>query len=140
MIAMLLLSSLAQAQALQLASVQGPGSASSSERELVGRVQSLRGSATINGVPVQLRLSTKVFLNDVIVVSDGGQMIVRFIDGTSLVVAGNSEILVDEFVIDLRNGPLDGVWESTQGLFRFLAPSPPKRDLRSVVAVLGIRG
>jgi len=118
--------------------------------ERAGTVERQKGSATRiqNGDAVALSKGSAVYAGDTIETGDGGRLIVRFIDSSTLQMGANAKLTVDELVYDVYGltGAKDGqALTFVEGVFRFVSGAISKGDYTSVaidtpVATIGIRG
>jgi len=118
--------------------------------ERAGTVERQKGSATRiqDGDAVALSEGSAVYAGDTIETGDGGRLIVRFIDSSTLQMGANAKLTVDELVYDVYGltGAKDGqALTFVEGVFRFVSGAISKGDYTSVaidtpVATIGIRG
>lgn len=90
-----------------------------------------------------LSLGLDVFRDERIQTDDGGLAQLLFLDQSTLTVAPNSEIVIDEFVYDPDTDTGQITMSATRGVFRFIGGQLSKQGAVTVntpTATIGIRG
>lgn len=101
-----------------------------------------RGYPPISPMRV-LELGLDVHGQERVVTTEGGLAHMLFLDGSSLTVGQNSQIVLDTFVYDPRTETGQLALNATKGLFRLVGGKISKKNpviIRAGAAVIGIRG
>ncbi len=114
----------------------------------IGQVIEIEGTAWFKGKnnKRKARKEDPVYLNNVIETDKGSKLLILFIDDTQIILAENSELLINEFIFD----PYDpeeneGDFEISKGAFHWLSGMLSKRErpqvkITTAIGSIGIRG
>ena len=126
---------------------QAGGLAGGSAARLIGQVETLAGSVTVqraSGAVEEMGPATKVFANDVVRTGPGASLSITFADGTIFTMAANSRMVLDSMVYDPQAS--DGnssTFNLVEGSFVFIAGQVAKTgnmQVNTPTATMGIRG
>ncbi len=90
-----------------------------------------------------LKLGLDVHGEERVVTTEGGLAHMLFLDGSSLTVGQNSQIVLDSFIYDPETETGELALSATKGLFRLVGGKISKKNpviIRAGAAVIGIRG
>jgi len=96
-----------------------------------------------NAEPVVLRVGQDMIADERVITAADGKAQLLFVDGTSLMVGPNSDVVLDRFVFDPETGRGDIAFSATRGVFRLVGGRISKQTavaLRTPTATVGIRG
>src|SRR5690242_1668758 len=117
--------------------------AGSALAEPVGETTSVVPSATLSdgGAPSPLEIGTTLQQNDRIATNKDGAAEVEFLDGTSLTVGANSEVVLDKMLFD-KNKARNATLNVVRGTLRFVTGSSDHSayQIKTPVATIGVRG
>ena len=91
----------------------------------------------------RLKIGTNVFANERLVTSQNGRAQLIFRDRSSLIVAPNSDLVLDEYVYDPKTKAGKVVFSTTKGFFRFVGGVISKKnkvEFRTPLATIALRG
>ena len=91
----------------------------------------------------ELEIGTDVVANERLVTSQSGRAQLIFQDRSSLTVAPNSDLVLDEYVYDPETKTGKVVFSATKGFFRFVGGLISKQnavEFRTPLATIGLRG
>lgn len=100
-------------------------------------------SETNNGETRKLKVGDPVFFGEKIITNDKGNAQLIFEDKSTLTIAANSAITVDEFIYDPATAGGDFSATITKGTFRFIGGALSKKKpatFKTPVATIGIHG
>ena len=132
----------------------------SAEENFLGFIESLEGKANkiVGDEKIKLNEFDQIFLNDKILVGPASSVVISFVDNSILTLESNSEIIVDEFLIDTSNPVFslsigDGKFSFESGsiakakkgsmLIKLLGKkqkNPQELEVDSQTVVIGLRG
>lgn len=120
------------------------GGAQAADR--AGAVDEIGGDviAVLDGIERVLAEDADVFSGDRIMTRDDANVLLRFLDDTTLALGESGEVTIDEFVFSPGGGGSFAA-TMTQGVFRYLsgqiaAQDPRRVGLRTPFATIGVRG
>ncbi|MEQ9488448.1 MAG: FecR domain-containing protein [Alphaproteobacteria bacterium] len=139
--------------AAKLAGPQNPGefaqaSGQSALEEPIGEVDAIKGTITVirnDGTQVTLAEGDPLFQGDTIVSGPGAALGIIFVDKSTMSMASESRIVLDELIYDPATAQGSQLFNVVQGAFVFTSGAIGKNDPDSVgvttpVATIGIRG
>jgi hypothetical protein len=136
-------SSFARFPVLLLASLLAPSLASTAWAQSIGKAVSAVPSATYSegGGSQTIEVGTEFEQNDRIVTDKNGAAEIEFVDGTSLTIGANSEVVLDKMIFDggkARNATVNIV----RGTLRFVTGTSDHSayQIKTPVATIGVRG
>ena len=91
----------------------------------------------------RLEVGANVFANERLVTSQSGRAQLIFRDRSSLIVAPNSDLVLDEYVYDPKTNAGKVVFSTTKGFFRFVGGVISKKnkvEFRTPLATIALRG
>lgn len=91
----------------------------------------------------RLKIGTNVFANERLVTSQSGRAQLIFNDRSSLIVAPNSDLVLDDYVYDPKTKAGKVVFSTTKGFFRFVGGVISKKnkvEFRTPLATIALRG
>ena len=91
----------------------------------------------------RLKIGTNVFANERLVTSQSGRAQLIFNDRSSLIVAPNSDLVLDEYVYDPKTKAGKVIFSTTKGFFRFVGGVISKKnkvEFRTPLAIIALRG
>jgi hypothetical protein len=111
--------------------------------EPIGETTSVVPSATLSdgGAPQPLEIGTTLQQNDRIATNKDGAAEVEFVDGTSLTIGANSEVVLDKMLFD-KNKARNATLNVVRGSLRFVTGSSDHSayQIKTPVATIGVRG
>ncbi len=111
--------------------------------EPVGKTTSAVHAANFSdgGAPQELQIGTTLEQNDRITTDKNGAAEIEFVDGTSLTIGSNSEIVLDKMIFD-RNKARNATLNVVRGTLRFVTGNSDHSayQIRTPVATIGVRG
>jgi hypothetical protein len=111
--------------------------------EPVGKTTSAVPAADFSdgGAPQPLEIGTTLQQNDRITTNKDGAAEIEFVDGTSLTIGANSEIVLDKMIFD-RNKARNATFNVVRGTLRFVTGNSDHSayQIRTPVATIGVRG
>ena len=91
----------------------------------------------------RLEIGTNVFANERLVTSQSGRAQLIFRDRSSLIVAPNSDLVLDDYVYDPKTKAGKVIFSTTKGFFRFVGGVISKKnkvEFRTPLATIALRG
>jgi hypothetical protein len=91
----------------------------------------------------KLYFDTNVYASETVETGTGGGTALRFLDGTTLQVGGNSSVVLDKFVYDPSAGTGEAAITFGKGIFRFVSGAMENEEameLKTPTATMTIRG
>ena len=91
----------------------------------------------------RLKIGTNIFANERLVTSQSGRAQLIFNDRSSLIVAPNSDLVLDEYVYDPKTKAGKVIFSTTKGFFRFVGGVISKKnkvEFRTPLAIIALRG
>ena len=91
----------------------------------------------------RLEIGTNVVANERLVTSKSGRAQLIFRDRSSLIVAPNSDLVLDEYIYDPKTKAGKVVFSTTKGFFRFVGGVISKKnkvEFRTPLATIALRG
>ena len=117
--------------------------AGSALAEPIGETTAVVPSATLSdgGTPQQLEIGTMLQQNDRIATNKDGAAEVEFVDGTSLTIGANSEVVLDKMLFD-KNKAQNATLNVVRGTLRFVTGRSDHSayQIKTPVATIGVRG
>jgi ferric-dicitrate binding protein FerR (iron transport regulator) len=117
--------------------------ASSAQAERIGKATSAVPTATFSdgGDAQDIEIGTTFEQNDRIKTGKGGAAELEFLDGTSLTIGENSEIVLDKMIFD-RDRAKSATVEVVKGTLRFVTGNSDHSayQIKTPVATIGVRG
>ncbi|MHA1547636.1 MAG: FecR family protein [Alphaproteobacteria bacterium] len=112
--------------------------------ELAGTAPAVNRTATASGETGDRALlaGEQFFRGDIIATDASGQAHLLFRDETRMVVGPNSELVIDDFVLNSDNTASRFTLNATRGVFRFISGLSKKNvyEINTPVATVGVRG
>jgi hypothetical protein len=96
-----------------------------------------------SGPREKLYYDTDVYASETVETGNGGGTALRFLDGTTLQVGGNSSVVLDKFVYDPSAGTGEAAITFGKGIFRFVSGAMENEEamaLKTPTATMTIRG
>lgn len=116
---------------------------SAARAERVGKATSAVPTATFSdgGDAQDIEIGTSFEQNDRIKTGRDGAVEIEFLDGTSLTIGANSEIVLDKMIFD-RNRAKNATVEVVRGTLRFVTGNSDHSayQIKTPVATIGVRG
>ena len=115
----------------------------------VGGIEISKGNAEVrqpDGSWKEVKLGTKIYLNDSIRTGKEGKVAIKLADGTSFTIGQDSDLTIDEFVYDQNTNIGKLTASLAKGVFRFVTGKMIRGDsfanikFRSHDIVIGVRG
>ncbi len=119
-----------------------PGPVAGVVRSLTGVVRVIRAS---DGSEVQLKIGDPLYQDDIVETDGGAQVGLVFVDGTTLALGENGELVLDELVYDPSKAVGKGTLRLVSGAAEFVSGGIAKSGadnmvFQTPVATIGIRG
>src|SRR5215469_16914617 len=133
------------AASLLLATAVGAFPAEAQEKVGVNAAVNTDANGTSpNGAIRRLVIGQEVVHNERIVTDTKGQTQIVFLDGSSVSVGPNADLVIDEFIYDSKTGTGKMTITAVQGAMRFVGGKLSKQDsavtMRVGTATIGVRG
>lgn len=124
------------------AAAGAPGPVAGVVRSLTGVVRVIRAS---DGSEVQLKIGDPLYQDDIVETDAGAQVGLVFVDGTTLALGENGELVLDELVYDPSKAAGKGTLRLVSGAAEFVSGGIAKSGadnmvFQTPVATIGIRG
>jgi hypothetical protein len=121
--------------------------ASAGEPEIIGRVKTLQGQATVTrgDATTPAAAGTGIAQNDVLQTGPDGSVGVTFKDGSRIALGPKSRVVVDEYVYAPREQNVSFITRVTQGTLYYVSGTiaklaPEKTSVVTPDGTVGIRG
>jgi trimeric autotransporter adhesin len=129
---------------LTVAAVVSPCMASAERIGVVAAVNSTARAKIAGGTAQDLMIGQEIVVNERIRTGTDGQVLIWFVDGSSLSVGPNSKVVVDKFIFDPNTGVGQLALRTCAGVARYVGGKISKHEnsvtLATPVGVVGVRG